>query len=310
MGYRNVGYYIGGVADWTEHGGAVEKLEKKPVAPVGVSTNSGRPSGVRRWAIGLELLAQRSLEQLIGFWVALIICFGFVYWIAGLSMGSGLKSGDAMVHTDLAGLGSAIYFSFVTALSIGYGDIIPVGPLRIVAVIEGIAGLLVFGCVISKLVSRRQEELTEEIHHTTFEERLDRVRTNLHLVFSDLGTVQQLQAENGPVGDQIVRRLESTVRVFRGELHTIHDLLYRSRVAPDEESLESLLANLLICLQSLAELKTRANQEYARSAALLAGLNAISRLAREICGECVPQQYAPALKESMDQIKEWALRLG
>jgi hypothetical protein len=90
--------------------------------------------------------------------------------------------------------------------------------------------------VISKLVSRRQEELTEEIHRTTFEDRLDRVRTNLHLVFSDLGSVQQLQAEQGVLPDLVLRRLESTVRVFRGELVAVHDVLYRSRIAPDEGS--------------------------------------------------------------------------
>ena len=128
--------------------------------------------------------------------------------------------------------------------------------MRVLAVVEGIAGLLVFGCVISKLVSRRQEELTEEIHRTTFEDRLDRVRTNLHLVFSDFGSVQQLQAEHGSLPGQVLRRLESAVGVFRGELQTIHDLLYKSRVEPDEEALESLLANLVICLQSLLEINS------------------------------------------------------
>jgi len=30
----------------------------------------------------------------------------------------------------------------------------------------------------------------------------------------------------------------------------------------------------------------------------------ISKLAQEICGECVPRVYAPSLKESMDQIQD------
>jgi cob(I)alamin adenosyltransferase len=64
------------------------------------------------------------------------------------------------------------------------------------------------------------EELTAEIHRTTFEDRLDRVRTNLHLVFSDLASVQQLRSEQGTLPHQVLRRLESTVRVFRGELQT------------------------------------------------------------------------------------------
>jgi len=230
-----------------------------------------------------------------------------IYWIAGVGMGMGLQAGTKAVKADGEGFVTAIYFSFVTALSIGYGDVVPLGWFRLAAIIEGAAGLLIFGCVISKLVSRRQEELTEEIHRTTFEDRLDRVRTNLHLVFSDLGSVQQLQMEQGVLPELVLRRLESTVRVFRGELQAVHELLYRSRAMPDEETLESLLANLIICLQGLADID---NSLPSRSANLNAGLRSISHLANEICGECVPQVYAPELKESMDQIQELARKIA
>jgi len=258
----------------------------------------------------LEVIANWPLERLVGFWLGMILIFGVIYWLAGIGMGWGLQAGSSIVHPDVSGFATAIYFSFVTALSIGYGDVIPIGPLRILAVVEGIAGLLVFGCVISKLVSRRQEELTAEIHRTTFEDRLDRVRTNLHLVFSDLASVQQLRSEQGTLPHQVLRRLESTVRVFRGELQTIHDLLYRSNIEPDEETLESILANLLICLQSLVELSESCPEKNGASADLDLALRAIGNLAREICGECVPRVYAPTLKGAMDQIQVLAERLA
>ena len=206
------------------------------------------------WSNWLDILANWSLQQLICFWLGIIIVFGFIYWVAGIGMGWGLQAGNTEIRPDLNGLGTAIYFSFVTALSIGYGDIIPVGPLRILAVTEGIAGLLIFGCVISKLVSRRQEELVEEIHRTTFEDRLDRVRTNLHLVFADLEAMDQINRQHSALSDQVLRRFESSVRVFTGELKTIHDLLYRSQLLPEEDALESLLANLALCLESLTDL--------------------------------------------------------
>ena len=88
-----------------------------------------------------------------------------------------------MVHTLVTaarklplnkGFASALYFSFVTATSIGYGDIVPVGGARVIAVAEAITALLVFGAVVAKFVSHRQEELVSEIHRFTFEERLDR----------------------------------------------------------------------------------------------------------------------------------------
>jgi len=307
LGYTNVRHYVGGMEEWTECGAPIER-DAPMITPSGA--RSGARENSTRHFSWLEILANWPLDRLVGFWLGMIVVFGVIYWLAGISMGWGLQAGTAEVKPDVSGFATAIYFSFVTALSIGYGDVIPLGALRILAVVEGIAGLLVFGCVISKLVSRRQEELTEEIHRTTFEDRLDRVRTNLHLVFSDFGSVQQLQTEHGSLPGQALRRLESTVRVFRGELQTIHDLLYRSRVEPDEEALESLLANLVICLQSLLEIKSSIVTANGQSASLDAGLKSVSVLANEICGECVPHSYAPALKESMDQIQELARKIA
>jgi len=307
MGYTNVRYYVGGMADWVEGCGPVERVES-PAVPRQPARNI-QPSSPRRlaWANCLGILANWPLEQLVGFWLGIIIFFGLVYWIAGIGMGWGLQAGNATVKPDLDGLGTAIYFSFVTALSIGYGDVIPLGPLRILAVTEGIAGLLIFGCVISKLVSRRQEELVEEIHRTTFEDRLDRVRTNLHLILSDFDAIDQINREHSALPGLVLRRLESSERVFAGELKTIHDLLYRTRLLPEEDALESLLANLALCLTALIDLL---NSQPQRSTALDADLKTISNLANEICGECVPRTYAPALKRWMDQIQEMAKRIA
>lgn len=307
MGYTNLLYYVGGMAEWVENGGAVEPAQ----GGVAASSNGGSVGAAAIAAAPrlswLETVAAFSLERLIAIWLAMIVVFGLVYWLAGVGMGMGLQAGSQAVKADGQGLVTAIYFSFVTALSIGYGDVVPLGWFRLVAIVEGATGLLIFGCVISKLVSRRQEELTEEIHRTTFEDRLDRVRTNLHLVFSDLGSVQQLQVEQGVLPELVLRRLESTVRVFRGELQAVHDLLYRCRVMPDEETMASLLANLIICLQGLADI---GGSLPSRSANLTAGFRSIANLANEICGECVPRTYAPELKDSMDQIQELARRIG
>lgn len=304
MGYRNLRYYFGGMEDWTEGGHVVDRIDAPVMA---VPVKSLAPLGARQLS-WLELFVNLSFEKLVGIWLGMILVFGLIYWLAGIGMGWGLQAGNSSVKTDLGGLWTAIYFSFVTALSIGYGDIVPTGVLRIFAIAEGAAGLMIFGCVISKLVSRHQEELTEEIHRTTFEDRLDRVRTNLHLVFSDLGSVQQLQVEQGVLPDLVMRRLESTVRVFRGELQAVHDLLYRSQIMPDEETLHSLLANLVICLQGLIEIN--GSLPSGRAPALNAGLRSVSNLANDICGECVPREYAPVLKESMDQIRELARKVA
>jgi hypothetical protein len=79
---------------------------------------------------------------------------------------------------------------------------------------------------------------------------------------------------------------------------------------PDEEALESLLANLVICLQGVIDLQNSQLNGQQRSEQLASGLRAIGNLANEICGECVPRSYAPAMKQWMDQIHELARKIA
>ena len=78
---------------------------------------------------------------------------GVLYWLVSYVPGQGLREMDLrLLGHGGAELLEALYFSFVTGLSIGFGDIVPVGALRALAVIQGGACLLVFGAIISKLV--------------------------------------------------------------------------------------------------------------------------------------------------------------
>ena len=59
-------------------------------------------------------------------------------------------------------LGSSIYFAFITALTIGYGDITPVTTLgRIVAVFTGLCGTIFVGLVVA-INTRALRETVEE----------------------------------------------------------------------------------------------------------------------------------------------------
>jgi hypothetical protein len=219
-----------------------------------------------------------------------------------------IEFGQPVAFT-VGGLLKALYFSFVTATSVGFGDVTPVGPARGLAVAEAIAGLLIFGAIVAKFVSRRQERLVEETHRLAFEDRLDRVQTNLHMVLSDLQAIAGLCDEGRVPIARIRTRLESAVLVFSAELRTIHDLLYRPQQTPDELELEGILATLAAALQELNDVLA-CGAPADRSAMLVNQLAAMSRLADEICGECVPQAYADHLREWMDRIRAQAARLG
>lgn len=239
----------------------------------------------------------------------MVVGFGLFYWVASALFHGGLLEQGQAVSPRFHGLLTSLYFSFVTALSIGYGDVVPSGWARAFAIAEGAGGLLTFGLVISKLVSKRQEEVIDETHRITFEDRLGRVRTNLHLVLSDLQMIAASCSGANERPDRVAFRLESAVAIFDGELRAVHDLLYRPQVPPEEEILESILANLAANMQELSDLLLCLPVEHHLSHNLRRNLRSVHRLASEICGECVPRTYAPDLKDWMDRIQEQSRRL-
>ncbi len=186
----------------------------------------------------------------------------------------------------------------------------PTGAARVVAIGEGIAGLILFGCVVSKFVSRRQEQVIGEIHRIAFEDRLGRVRTNLHLVRTEVQATARMCEGHEMPPRAAAARAESTAMVFVGELRAVHDLLYRPQDTPDEAVLEAILAGLASVFREFNDLLLCVYPGHAdRAPELTASLSAMSRLAREICGTCVPREFAPALRVWMDQIQRTAALL-
>ena len=314
MGYTNVGHYKGGIEEWLAHG---EPVEAGPVAaPRRAGWRQGLSSADRNRLLRLrpasspvawiERLASWSYVTLLGLWVGMVLGMGFLYWTAIRSGHGTLLEAGRAVAADWHGLRTAVYFSMVTATSVGFGDVVPVGTLRLLAVLEGASGLLVFGIIVSKLVSRRQEELAEDTHRIAFEERLGRVRTNLHLVLSELQAIamDQHAAANATVSEQMLSRLESAAMMLSGELRTVHDLLYRTQEQPEEPVVEGLLANLSANLGELRMLLEQLPGARRRSHLLDETLGVIGTSAAEICGECVPREYAGHLKVWMDRIQD------
>jgi len=332
MGYSKVRHLVEGILGWEESGAPVEKgtgevvaQEAPPPSPLdrasGGATGPAAPSVPRARAahsatslpMGLvqrtvERIAGTSFSRLLGVWLIIVLGCGVLYWLVDLLYATDLREGLSAVPASLDGFFTAMYFSFVTATSIGFGDVVPLGPARIIAVLEGASGLLIFGAVISKLVSKRQDDLLQETHRISYEARLGRIRTNLHLVLSELQTMSSDCGEGAPPPRKMLPRLESAAMVFGGELRTIHDLLYRPQLVPEEPVLEALLANLAAGMRALDDILAEF-PEVQRSSLLVSSVESIAGLANEICGECVPRDYAPELKSWMDQVQGLAGRL-
>ena len=329
LGYSNLRVYRGGIADWVESGSPTESAADTPppephpdphaTMPVGPPL-ADSPNGVvgrgpavlsrmgRLDKSMLDLVQQRSTLQLFLLWIGTILLSGSCFWLGALMGEHGLVEAGHPIGADLSGFGSALYFSFVTATSIGYGDIVPVGGARVIAVIEAITALLVFGAVVAKFVSHRQDQLVSEIHRITFEDQLDRIETNLHMVISELLSITAMTETKAPL-NRITTRLESSVILFSGELRTTRDLLYQPRLMVEEGVLAAILATLASAMNVLAELLALLPPEFSRSQPLTITLDRLTDLAEEICGECVPHTYTPRLVFWMDQIQATAKRM-
>ena len=268
-----------------------------PLANAG--SRATRPTPSITWGTRfIDSLAERSVGELFWWWAAIVVICGVAYRLMALTDAGALSA---------SGLPAALYFSAVTATSVGYGDIVPTGAARVLAIAESVAGLILFGCVVSKFVSRRQEQLIGEIHRIAFEDRLGRVRTNLHLVRREVQATARLCEGQEVAPPEAVARVESAAMIFVGELHAVHDLLYRPQLAPDEAVLEAILAGLSSVFREFSDLlRCVQAQRAAYPPALTSSLSTMSRLAREICGDCVPREFAPGLRTWMDQIQRIA----
>jgi hypothetical protein len=306
LGYTNVMHFGGGLTEWFEHDRkfGIENSAFGIREPIPHS-EFHIPNSASRF---IDALANRSVGALFTIWIEIVLGCGLVYWLlAWTSPQFALMSTAGPVARGVGGLLQALYFSAVTATSVGYGDIVPTGAARVLAVAEGIAGLILFGCVVSKFVSRRQEQLIGEIHRIAFEDRLGRVRTNLLLVRTELQATARLCAGQDLPPVEALRRVESAAMVFVGELHAVHDLLYRPEDTPEETVLEAILAGLASVFREFNELLACVQAQRAeRPPALVTSLHTMSRLAREICGDCVPREFAQPLRTWMDQIQRMA----
>lgn len=86
------------------------------------------------------------------------ICFGLLYWVLEqISPGTFAAS----AHFSQS---SAIYFSFVTLATLGYGDIVPRAEIaRGLAIVEGVGGQLFLAVLVARLVSLYSNPGTNQI---------------------------------------------------------------------------------------------------------------------------------------------------
>lgn len=135
----------------------------------------------------LHRITAMSYETLAVSWIIIVLLFGAIYLVLSALSGQGITPlPDGPLWRRSA---DALYFSIVTATTVGYGDITPLGISKILAGMEAVFAYGTFAVVITKLLSHRQELTLEEMSRLAFESKFVNTREGLYIVRKDLDAV-------------------------------------------------------------------------------------------------------------------------
>jgi hypothetical protein len=118
--------------------------------------------------------------NLVMIWILIGVAFGFLYhFLPGELINT--RTGEP-IHNLL----DAIYFSFVTILTTGYGDITANGFIRVLTAVEGLLGWILFGIIVYRVVSVKEDLILKEIHNLSNDQYLSRIRNFLFISNTNL----------------------------------------------------------------------------------------------------------------------------
>jgi hypothetical protein len=123
-------------------------------------------------------LDKATFPKILGVWLAITIIFGLAYFFLANDYSHLTFAKD---QTRVNNLVDCIYFSFVAATTTGFGDIVPTGFFKGIAVVQVVIGLLLLALVTSRLVSIKQDAILTELYDISFKEKINRLRSSLLL---------------------------------------------------------------------------------------------------------------------------------
>lgn len=201
------------------------------------------------------ILDKFTFVHIFALWVFIVAGFGGFFHL--------LQDDQSYLYSTVAqepitSLFDAIYFSFITATSTGFGDIIPFGIYKVFSIIEVVFGLVLLAFVTSKFVYLKQDIILREIYDISFQEKINRVRSSLLLFRQNLNKLIHA------VDDHTIRKRDIddiyiTISSFDDILQEVSMLIYRGgdthfTKSIDPISAELIFNSIIVSLQKLEEL--------------------------------------------------------
>jgi hypothetical protein len=143
-------------------------------------------SGIRQFVAWLTELSYIKLGTA---YASMIIAIGALYAVMyRYAPHHAPNLGDGTLLTQFL---NGIYFSIITAASVGYGDISPHGYSKVVASIESLGSLFVFAILVSKTISERQEAALYQMHKLTLDDIFTSIREGFYVIRKDFDAIME-----------------------------------------------------------------------------------------------------------------------
>ena len=207
-------------------------------------------------------LDKLNFSHIFIIWMSIVVTFGVMYHFLSTPSSLLIYTSNKEQVTNLV---DKIYFSFITATTTGFGDIVPIGFFKVIAVFEVVIDLMMVALVTSKFISIKQDIILDEMYELSFYEQLNRLRSSLVLFRQNLGAIIT-DADDGTVRKSQLNELESYFYAFSDSLQDIIFLLER----PDDShfvkkvslmDVEILLNSVLSSLNKTYEFIQTLNQK-------------------------------------------------
>jgi len=166
-----------------------------------------------------QRLINATYAQLFSLWLMINAAFALAY--LGLFLSVPAHAPNFSVHAStLEHILDSLYFSVVTATTIGFGDIVPQGFSKLLTMIQSTMALLVFTVLVGKLVSQRQDQTLHEVHRMTFEGVFYHIRHVLFIVRKDF--------------DALILKLESSGKLEKQDWENLTTAYLQSHTLIEE----------------------------------------------------------------------------
>jgi len=241
-----------------------------------------------------------DFDRIVVLYFTLIFVFGTLFFLLSYTEGNGLYVSETVISHDFGGYLNALYFSFVTSTSLGYGDIHPLGVSRFFSIMEVFISLLIFGVLVSKIISVKQEKILEEIYEISFQSRVTRVISGLYNFRAEIDRLAGRLSEGTLTKeetDEELQNIETNMHLLSSYLMDI------SRIMSKEERkhlkklsdfrADIILDNLHTSVSKIEDLLgvLKAKKIEWKNESTLRNMTSIFGTTENICTECLSGDY-------------------